>query len=255
MVNPPGGQITIAYVKEIDGHHFAQTSAGFWRSSIPSDAPSPCEVQTFGPCTVSTCPSTPPDPAPPPTVAAPSAGTVSLSAAAVSYAKTLNPTAGYGAYGTDIDTTVEFLGGESVSFSATGGEIPAFSGSMAMPVPLAITTELPARDQNGNIPFHVAEDLVLELSGGMPDLVVQVDGFTGISGGPTESTLSCILESESGTLTIPSEALMPLGTSALMHLFTLRRSSLGAGEYNVLLVFGTNVNASDGLFARFVGTP
>lgn len=254
-INPPGGQITIAYVKEIDAHHFAQTSAGFWRSSVSSNTPSPCEVQTYGACTVTTCPSTPPDPPPPPTVAAPGAGTLSLTAAAASYAKTLNPDAGYGAYGADIDTTVDFLGGESVSISAAGGEIPAFSGTVVMPVPLSITTVLPARDTNGSIPFRVAEDLVLEVSGGMPDVVVQVDGRTGISGGPTKSSLSCFVESESGTLTIPSEALTPLGTSAFVVLYTLRRSSLITGDYDILVVFGTNVNANDGLLARFAGKP
>jgi hypothetical protein len=251
---PPGGQISLAYVKETDGHHFTQTSAAFWRASVPSTAPNPCEVRTYGACTVATCPSTPADPAPPST-AAPDAGAISLTAAAASYTKTLNPYAAYGAYETDVDTTVEFLGGESVSFSASGGEIPAFSGTIAMPVPLAITNELPARDQNGNIPFHVAEDLVLDLSGGLPGVVVQVDGYTGISGGPTKSSLHCIFDSEAGTLTIPTAALTPLGTSALVHLFTLRRSSLEAGACGVQLVFGTNVNAADGLFARLAGVP
>lgn len=255
MENPPGGQITISNIGYNDGNQTTQTSAAFWRASVPSNAPNPCEVRTYGSCTVETCPSTPPDPPPPPTTAAPGAGTVSLTATAVSYAKTLGPNAGYGAYGSDVDNTVRFTGGESVSISATGGEIPAFSASMAMPVPLVITNELPARDTNGGIPLDVEEDLVLDFTGGMPGVVVQVQGLTGQSGGPTQSTLSCFFESEPGTLTIPTGALTPLGPRAIVVFFTLRRSTLVAGDYNVLLVFGKDVDAGDGLPTRFLGVP
>lgn len=254
MGNPAGGQITISFIRYDNGAHNTQTSAAFWRASLPSGAPDPCVTKTHGQCTVQTCPSTLPEP-PPPATAAPSAGTVTLTAASASYAKTLNPNAGYGAYGSDLDSTVNFVGGEVVSVSATGSEIPAFSGNLAMPTPFVLTNDLPARNSAANIPFDAGQDLTLDFTGGTSDLVVQVNGLQGSGSGATTSHLYCFFDSAPGTLTIPAEALAPLGAYALVQLFTLRRSTVVAGAYNVLFVFGMDVNAADGLPARFAGVP
>jgi hypothetical protein len=246
--NPAGGSITIAALHESDATFFTQTTAGFWAPSAPT--PGTCLYDPAGDCTIVTCPSTSSSAAAPAAAKSPDAGAISLTCSAESYDKTLSPD-GNGAYATDADRSVTFQAGDVVSIHATGDEVPAFTTTMTAPTPLVIdTTNFPARDQNHMIPVNPKQDLVLTFQHGKPGVNVQVDGY-GVAGNPTFTSVSCLVDSSRGTLTIPARALTSLSSLGFVDFITVGTTSVTVGDYPVTLLFGMDVNDQDGVPVAF----
>jgi len=241
-----GGHVTLAvFANRQQETQFTQASAGFWEPSAP--APSACVRETFGSCTVSTCPTAAStDPAPP--ITNPDAGYITFASTQVGYSKELIPDSA-GAYAGDVDTTLLWAGGESVSLSAPGAEVPAFDATATMPIPLVVErSDLAADTDDGFLPFDATQDLVLDFSNGKAGVTIQVSGSSGYSGQATSTALYCSFESAPGTLTVPAAALAALATMAypVVYLYTVGRTDVSVGNYDVMLIFGMPMNDSEG---------
>jgi hypothetical protein len=241
-----GGQVTVAVIaNRHQTSQFTQTTASFWDPSLP--APSSCTRETFGPCTVSTCPvASSSDPAPP--SKNPDAGQITLESTPVSYSKDLYPD-GRGAYAGDVVTTLLWAGGEALSVKAEGGEVPAFELTTAAPLPLVVErADLPPDTEDGFLPYDATQDLVLEFSNGKPGVSIQVSGSSGFGNDATSTNMYCFFDSAPGTLTISSAALAALATmySPVIYLYTLGRTDVSVGNYDVAVIFGMPMNDSDG---------
>jgi len=242
-----GGQVTVAvYANRHQTSQFTQTTASFWEPHLP--APSSCMSETFGPCTVRTCPAASSSDPPPAPSKNPDAGQLTLESTPASYLKDLYPD-GTGQYGGEVVTDLLWTGGEALSVKAKGGEVPAFELSTAAPLPLVVErSDLPPDTDDGFLPYDATQDLVLDFTNGKPGVTIQVSGTSGFGNDATDTDMYCFFESAPGTLTIPAAALAALATmySPTIYLYTIGRTDLSAGNYDVAVIFGMPMNDSDG---------
>lgn len=206
-----------------------QISARFGDPEHPQmQAATPCDVSTFGACTVSTCPTdyVAPDNS---AVASPSAGKIAWSDGKT-FMGELTPDA-LGRYAPFASSTLGFSGGESLTVSGSGGDVPAFSTTVAVPLSLLLAS--PAADATGHLVSPKTQDLVLTFDRGMPGLDLYVQSMS--SDPTTHSSLQCTFPSATGTATIPAAALAKLSTAHKILLTTAQKQTVAAGDYRVVV--------------------
>jgi hypothetical protein len=148
-----------------------------------------CTEEVVGDCFIYMCPTNPP----PPTYQ--SAGTITVTGAALP--ATLMPL-GDDTYDV-VSTTTQtmFDGGETITASGTGGDVPAFSVSVTAPSRVTLTA--PAKPA-GSLAINRGQDFQASWTGGGAGLVFLYFSATGI-------TMSCGYPASGGTATVPAGAL------------------------------------------------
>jgi hypothetical protein len=183
---------------------------------------SECPAQrTIGACSVGQCSFAI-------SASAPTAGEIVISGGSTEIA--MSPDAG-GSYAlSDVPGTL-FTGGESLTFVASGGEVPGFSGTIVAPTPLEL-----AEPQLPDSPTTA-----VTLVRGAPLTVA----WTGTSSGvmrvqlarqprDVATTVTCRFDVAAGTGTVPADliAQLPTGTGAIVF-SQLSASDVTAGEWTV----------------------
>lgn len=163
-----------------------------------------------------------------PAGAAPHAGLITVLSPTASFSLELPPNE-LGEYPSWNQTGAVFTGAESLSISAAGGAVPAFSRELTYPLLLLVTEPaLPVGESIVHAPRLA--DLILRWDRGAPDVRFQLQSLK------TTMTLSCGVPSERGTLTIPAAALARLDAGAELVLITAGTQHVQAGEFDVSLV-------------------
>jgi hypothetical protein len=204
-----------------------QISARFGDPEHPqAQASSPCEVAAFGGCTVSTCAA---DYVAPNNsmVASPSAGKIAWSDGNM-FSGELVPDA-FGKYAAFASNTLGFSGGESLTVSAAGAAVPAFSTEVSVPLSLLLVS--PPPDDTGHLVWAKTQDLVLTFDRGMPGLDLYAQSMS--NDATNHTFLQCTLPSATGTATIPQAALAKLSTAHKILLTTALKRTLPAGDYSL----------------------
>lgn len=157
---------------------------------------------------------------------APGAGNLTITSDPPGFEVTLEDQ-GAGSYGTATETGT-LSGGEQVTVSAAGGEIPAFTTSLTYPLLLLLTAPSPAEGESVVTVSRTA-DLVLEWDRGEADVDLLVETESA-SGGSSFATMA---PSEDGALTLSSSELSTLASGTELTLFTVRTTTIEAGDYPV----------------------
>jgi hypothetical protein len=184
---------------------------------------SDCTLEKFGDCQVSNCTSNGKTATP-----APYAGDITITDGGMVDVK-LSTTPGQN-YSQPSGTGGGLSGGELLTVSASGGDVPAFNTQIA--VPLVITISAPAVDDMGSAPIPASGDLALTFDNRA------ADGETGtklyVIGGSGTTTLYCVLPTETGSASVPALALDKLrGGSGKLTLLTTRTKQIQAGAFTV----------------------
>lgn len=128
-----------------------------------------------------------------------------------------------------------YEGGETVTISATGDTVPAFTTELLAPSHVDITLPIQPAD-DAPLPLDRTADLVLTWDdGGFGELVV-------LLGDPTTS-ITCKFPTAAGTATIPSAALQKLAPSSLGFFLMepASRKDLVVGEWTVQIVVASSL--------------
>jgi hypothetical protein len=151
-----------------------------------------------------------------------SAGTLtaSVDGTMVLSAMPAGTSSGYNASGTGM----AFTAGQTVSFNATGGLVPAFAGSVTAPE--APVATLPSTIARGS-------DLVLTWNATVMAESVQVAVVPAAPSGP-QTLISCRTSAGSGSLTVSSTLLGDLATgSGIVSLSAFNETVVTAGEHSI----------------------
>jgi hypothetical protein len=135
---------------------------------------------------------------------------------------------GAGAYGPFEMPGDPLPGGELITVSAPGADVPAFSGAVTEPSPLVLDSPLTAEAM---LPWNGNQDLTLMFEGGAPGVELTVAGFSS-----TTQYLVCEFPSEAGTVTIPASLLSQLPADTFLLFFTGGGVRLSVGDYKVDLL-------------------
>ncbi len=191
-----------------------QVSAGFYT------APATCTtMQTIGPCTVRSCPAGS-------SQGAFSAGTISISGAA----KPLSLVPGADkVYTPQTSTTPLFAGGETITFAATGADVPAFTLSVTAPTKGTITA--PAKPAAGALlGITRAQDFSVSWNGGGSG-TIQVF----LTGPGNQPALFCTYPASAGSGKVPTAALMTMAAGmGSFAMSTISEAQSTAGDWAVL---------------------
>lgn len=164
-------------------------SAGFFSSGNYCTT-----TQTIGACEVATCTTT----APP----AVSAGAITITGAAE--AITLTPAADH-TYATFMASSPLFSGGESITFSAAGADVPAFSASITTPAKTTITSPAKPTPNAPYLNINRTLDMTVRWTGGGSGQVqVALDSSN------ADHRIFCRFEASAGSGTLSAAALMTL---------------------------------------------
>jgi hypothetical protein len=117
-------------------------------------------------------------------------------------------------------------GEESVTVTAAGGDVPAFTHTMTYPL-LMLLTQPEFDDVQTEYAVSRADDLVLAWDRGTPSLRLQIQTRA------STATLGCLFPGEDGTGTIASELLSSLDQGAELILLGVQTETVTAGEYDV----------------------
>jgi hypothetical protein len=195
---------------------------------------STCTRQDFGDCSVYVCASDP-------VQTHPDAGLISVTVDGEPLLSSM-PDAN-GVYPTTFLRDREFAGGELLSIRAEGGEVGAFDAMVEVPAGVLMSKPELGTDASGIAVVPRDEDLVIEWSGGTPDVIVNVQGGSAL--GSPVTTLSCYVASEAGGMTIPAEVLEIVAPVQLQAL-AFEEQSVVAGGYDVTVYGVLAVNATSG---------
>lgn len=181
-----------------------------------------CPTTRYGACWVSeVCADEPPP-------SAPHAGLITVLSGEASFSLEL-PANAAGVYPQWSQSGAVFTGGESLSISAAGGAVPAFSRELSYPLLLLVNEPtVPAEENVARAPRSA--DLTLRWDRGTAGVMFQVQSQNAMN------TLACALPSELGTLTIPAAALGRFDTGAELLLLTVREEHVQAGDFDVSLM-------------------
>ena len=207
-------------------YQVAQAYFGLRQSGTSADA---CEHTAMGSCSVTDCqePAEPPeqeptelDPTP-----APDAGAIQLRSTGDF---TADLTAeGNGVYITSTASGT-LLGGETVTITAAGGAVPAFTHTMEYPLVMLLTAPAFDDTQTELVVSH-SEDLELTWERGFEGLTLQVQSQS------TGPLLVCSFPSEAGAGTIQSELLSLLDPGTGLLLLGVESDVVNAGDVEVTI--------------------
>lgn len=197
-----------------------------------------CQITEYGDCTLEQCPT---DGGVVPNGGVPHAGQLTFESSTINLVQHLDPGPD-GVYETAALPAGRelFLGEEMTTFSAAGGEVPAFSADLEFP--LLLLLDMPPTIQGGAAVSQTS-DLTLAWSRGTDDIdflfqVTAVDTLT-------SAYLLCQVPSLPGTLTVPGAALQRFPSSAPITLATLHHRTITAGDYSIDLWLGAEVRSPD----------
>lgn len=199
-----GGYISLMQsVVTVSGTEYASYSfaAGFSRGEIDGSG-SACDIHEDGPCRVTDCTTQPSD-AGTPTYETVGAGTIQVLGA--NQPLSLTPDSG-GSYTAITGQERLWSGGETLTVSASGGEVPAFQETLFAATPVTLSSpSLPAPGTPMTLstsgPLHVA------WSGGMGGTVTAMLTRS-ITGATTRSVmLMCTFPATDGAGTVPASAM------------------------------------------------
>jgi hypothetical protein len=186
-----------------------------------------CQRTAMGACFVTDCRvmTDPPEPEPPlpEPLPTPTAGVITIRSTG-DFTADLTPD-GKSVYVTS-GVMGNLLGEESVTVTAAGADVPAFTHTMTYPL-LMLLTQPEFDDVQTEYVASRAEDLVLTWDRGTPSLRLGVQTL-----GSTAS-LGCAFAGEDGTGTIPSELLAILDQGTELLLLGVQTEVVTAGEYDV----------------------
>jgi hypothetical protein len=178
-----------------------------------------CAQNIVGPCTVYVCPTTTP---PAPTYA--SAGTVSVTGLAQPVSLTPQANKMYTAF---TSQATLFSGGETITITGAGADVPAFSIGITGPGRATITQ--PAKP-SGTFTINRAQDFTVRWSGGGAGKVfVYVSGPSG-----SGASLNCGFDASAGMGSVPAAALgmLPAGSGAFSSA-SLAVKSIDTGGWRI----------------------
>ena len=194
-------------------------SAGFGDSSHPQPN-AYCTTAMVGPCRLSEC--TAGDFAP-----NPHAGIISLTSSPSSIEMkrledfTVAPEADGNYFAFSPDSPA-FGGGETITFSASGGTVPAFTQDLTVPPTMTLTSPtLPADD---HLKVSRAGDVVLTWTGGIAGVDMDVGGQDA-----SLRSLYCRVDSIKGTLTLPAAALSQLPAGSELQARSIAHTQVNSG--------------------------
>ncbi len=154
-----------------------------------------CQVsQTIGPCEVANCGAA--------ATGAVSAGTITITGALEPIS--LVPGSDH-TYAQLMSTTSLFNGGESITFAASGAEVPAFTKSLTMPSKATITAPAKPPSASPYLIVNRAQDFSVSWSGGGSGLV-QI----ALNSQSADQRLFCRFTASAGTGKLPAAALATL---------------------------------------------
>jgi hypothetical protein len=136
------------------------------------------------------------------------------------------------------ESTLMFEGGDMVSVTASGGDVPAFELAAEFPSTFIAVEPLLTASENTLQIRHEA-DTTVRVSGGVAgvELVAELFG--------TNATMRCSAPSEQGELVISAEALAAAG-GGVVALRSVTRESARAGNYDLALIMLAGVMQDDG---------
>lgn len=225
----PFGEISFTDVKGAGGF----LTAGFYENT--AQAANGCTTTAIGACTIATCDPNA-DATPPPL---PQAGIVFFSGGTLPEAGLgLVPQDG-GVYGTAQHDSPLFAAGDMLQAKATGGDVPAFSGTVVGPA--AVTLTAPVAD-GGRHQIDTSSELPVAWTGGETGatVAVQLVAFKG----STPISIGCRFDAAAGSGTVPKAVIAQLaGSTGSLYVSQLRASSLDAGRFAVRLVAAVEVTS------------
>lgn len=180
-----------------------------------------CPEQVFGDCVFVNCtPRRPADPLP-----APTSGVITIAGGAAPVS--LSPLAD-GTYDVVTQSTSLWSGGETLTVSSTGGDVPAFNGAVGAPMRVTVTS--PATDV-ADWKLARGEDLTLTWTGGSGGEVVVLFG-TMATEDPNE--VECHFQASAGQGVVPTAALemLPAG-DGYFSVASRHVTPLAAGTWSV----------------------
>ncbi len=228
-LSTPTGQVQFGTIYHFpdDTRNYSFASASFARGGSVV-TPSVCMPTTYGACAVWDCPVTDPGggPTPEPTTP-PDAGSITIASEMDTFSVELTPDA-TGAYG--LSTPSGYLGGgETVTITASGGGVPAFTHTLTYPLVLLLTEPALAAGE-GTVHASRSADLVLRWDRGIKGVALQIQTRSTTSGAPY---LVCLAAAEDGTLTIPAAALTAVAAGTELLLLGVLGERATAGDYAV----------------------
>ncbi len=190
-------------------------NASFYQYSGPAPVGG-CTITMSGGCTLTQCPPAG-DGGVPMTTTLPTAGTVSISGG--KRAASISPKTD-GTYPTDSDNMKPlYAGGETLTISATGGTVPAFSGTVVAPARVRVTS--PAVPAAGSsLAISRSSALSFAWSGGTVGEVT-----FGVYPQSATSWVTCSFPANAGAGSIPSSLLSKLPSGSGSFNASLRNTS------------------------------
>jgi hypothetical protein len=192
-----------------------------------------CSEQVSGACTLYRCMPRPGAGGAP----APTAGVIRITGTTAPLALTPAPD---GFYEVMVLQSSLWMGGETITASAAGDRVPAFSDTLTTPGRITLTAPaVPAGDYR----IDRGRDLALTWSGGAAEEVIVTIGLN--TSDPFE--LECTFPAAGGAGTIPAAglSLLPAGDGYYSAL-TRKRKRLSAGAWQVTLRADSNATLPDG---------
>jgi hypothetical protein len=150
-----------------------------------------------------------------------------------------------GAYGTFQSQNALYAGGETLTFSAAGSDVPAFTGNIIAPAQMQImsATVLPPGPGDFDPVIEKSQDFIVTWAAptfGTVEIMMADPVL--------EHQLRCRFETSAGTATIPAATLMKLRTNlGWFAVGTLGTSELVAGDWSVKLRAGYEPTWSGGV--------
>ncbi|MBA3455564.1 MAG: hypothetical protein H0T42_20895 [Deltaproteobacteria bacterium] len=187
-------------------------------SASASFSTAACPSETHGDCQVSSCSQTP---------APVSAGTITITGAALPLS--LVPTAAKTYPASNSTTQAYFTGGATVMFAAAGGDVPAFTLSLATPTRPTITAPAEPPSASPSLMVTRANPFAVSWTGGSGRVQVWLLG-----GGGSGPTVKCLFPASAGSGAVPASALamLPVGQGSFA-MAAISEAEITIGDYGV----------------------
>jgi hypothetical protein len=130
-------------------------------------------------------------------------------------------------------------GGDTLTVSASGADVPLFSAALSVPEPLRVTA--PSPDAAGVIHAQRSRDVVLTLAPRRAQATLELR-----AGSVVNKQLTCSIGAVAGELVIPAAALDAIGYPQRVTLRTRSVSSIVSGDWRVDMPLTLEVLGSDG---------
>jgi hypothetical protein len=205
-----------------------------------------CQLQVTGACWVLLCDLSDGGPQSPPTGAAESAGTITIGGTSPEFSLAFTAsTMQYAAVPAVPTDRLIFAGGDTITFTASGAAVVAFSDRLVAPGPLSVTSPALTNDA---LSIDTSKDLVFSWSGTSVGMLhFNVRTATAVA----SSFVSCQFDAAALTGTIPAALLQKLyktgaDTTGTLTTDNSNTKEVPAGDHLVHLAIGSIATTNDG---------